>query len=353
MKKIIFAMLSILIIGCIFTGVTTAQTQYVMKFSYADLADPFGGPTSAYALVLKTEVERLSGGRLKIELYPNGQLGDQRSSAEQVREGTIEASGTSTGVLASLYFEKLGVINMPFTFSSMEVARRLFDINNPFTRKLVEECVEKTGIRILGIRAWGGFRQVTNSVRPIHSPDDMKGLKIRTMEIVPHMKLMESLGATPTPIPFLELYTSLQTKVVDGQENPFCNIIAHKFYQVQKYCTLTAHVLGLSTTILNEKWFQSLPDDLKLALITGESIAGSTRSGYGALLDSTGLEKIKSLGMEVYVPTQEEMTMFREKAVPYVKKWMEEELGEDFVAEYLAAVKAVEDEMKAEALSLK
>ncbi|MGB2782357.1 MAG: TRAP transporter substrate-binding protein, partial [Atribacterota bacterium] len=270
----------------------------------------------------------------------------------QVRKGTIEACNISSGVLASLYFEKLGIVDMPFTFSSREVARRLFDINNPFTRKLVVECVEKTGIRILHLLPFG-FRQLTNDVRPIKTPDDMKGLKIRTMEIVPHMKLIESLGATPTPIPFLELYTSLQTKVVNGQENPFSNIIAQKFYQVQKYCTLTGHLLGVGATLINEKWFQSLPDDLKLALVEAERVAQATYNGYGALLGSTGLEKIKSLGMEVYAPTPGEMAMFKEKAVPYVKKWMEGELGADFVAEYLAAVKAVEDEIKAEMESLK
>jgi C4-dicarboxylate-binding protein DctP len=352
MKKFYFILLSILILTSGFIGVVSAQEEYVMKYSHVDVADPFAGATAAYCSVLKSEVERLSGGRIKVEIYPNGQLGDQRSSVEQVRKGTIEAVNISSGVLASLYFEKLGIVDMPFTFSSREVAVRLFDINNPFTRKLVEECIEKTGIRILNLLPFG-FRQLTNDVRPIRTPDDMKGLKIRTMEIVPHMKLIESLGATPTPIPFLELYTSLQTKVVDGQENPFSNIIAQKFYQVQKYVTLTGHLLGVGATLINEKWYQSLPDDLKLALIEAESVAQATYNGYGALLGSTGLEKVKSLGMEVYAPTPEEMAMFREKAVPYVKKWMEEELGEEFVAEYLAAVKAVENEIKAEMESLK
>lgn len=352
MRKFFFVILSILILISGFIGVVSAQVEYVMKYSHVDVADPFSGATAAYASTLKAEVERLSGGRIKVEIYPNGQLGDQRSSVEQVRKGTIEAANISSGVLASLYFEKLGILDMPFTFSSREIAVRLFDINNPFTRKLVEECVEKTGIRILNLLPFG-FRHLTNDIRTIKSPDDMKGLKIRTMEIVPHMKLIESLGATPTPIPFLELYTSLQTKVVDGQENVFANIINQKYYQVQKYVTLTGHLLGVGATLINEKWFQSLPDDLKLALIEGERVAQTTYNGYGALLGSTGLEEIKSLGMEVYAPTPEEMAMFKEKAVPYVKKWMEEKLGEDFVAEYLAAVKAVEDELKAEVESLK
>jgi len=126
MKKILFVILSILIIGSAFIGVVTAQEQYVMKYSWADPADPLSQPTSAYASTLKAEVERLSGGRLKVELYPAGQLGDQRSSVEQVRKGTIEGANLTTGVLASPYSLKLAIIEMPFTFSSMEVARRLF-----------------------------------------------------------------------------------------------------------------------------------------------------------------------------------------------------------------------------------
>jgi C4-dicarboxylate-binding protein DctP len=352
MKKIFFVILSILIIGSVFSGVVTAEEEYVMKLSIGDQPDPFKSFTPAYCAVLKSEVERLSSGRLKVEIYPSAQLGDNRSSAEQVRKGTIESAALATGILASLYFEKLGVVELPFSFSSVEVPRRLFDMNNPFTKKLVEEFLEKTGIRILSILPYG-FRHLTNNVRPVHSPNDMKGLKIRVPEIVPWMKLIESLGATPTPIPFLETYTSLQTKVVDGQENPLSLIEAMKFYQVQKYLTLTGHICGISANIVNEKWFQSLPDDLKLALVVGDKVAQTTSIGFASLLDSANLEKLKSLGMEVYAPTPEEMAMFKEKAVSYVKKWMEEELGTDFVAEYLAAKEAVENEIKAEVESLK
>jgi len=352
MKKIIFAMLIILIIGCIFTGMTTAQTQYVMKMSHNGTGDPFTCPISANSQVLKTEVERLSGGRIKVEIYPAGQLGDNRSSVEQVRKGTIEAVNTSTGILASLYFKKLGILDMPFMFSSVEAASRALDANNPFIKKLIEECAEKTGIRILSMFPFGA-RQLTNNVRPIHSPDDMKGLKIRVMEIVPHMELIKSLGATPTPIPYTELYTSLQSNVVDGQENPLVNIYNAKFYQVQKYCTLTGHVMGISSTLVNEKWFQSLPDDLKLALVEANKVADTTVVGLGSIMNSVDVEKLISEGMEIYAPTPEEMAMFREKAVPYVKKWMEGEFGVDFVSEYLAYVKATEDGIKAEVESLK
>jgi len=105
--------------------------------------------------------------------------------------------------------------------------------------------------------------------------------------------------------------------------------------------------------LINEEWYQSLPDDLKVALVEAERVAQATYNGFGALLGATGLEELKSLGMEVYAPTPEEMQMFKDKAVPYVREYMEEELGEEFVAEYLKAVELVEEEIKLEAMSLK
>ncbi len=331
----------------VFGGIGNTQEEYVMKFGWADPPDPLGHATSAYAVVLKAEVERLSGGRIKVELYPTGQLGDQRSGTEQVRRGTIEAYNISSGVLASLYYPELGIFDMPFSFSSREVARRVFDSQNPFTRKLIEDCAQKTGIRFTLIPF--GFRYVTNNTRPIRTPDDMKGLKIRTMEIVPHMKVIEALGASPIPIPFLELYTSLQTGVADGQENTFQNVISQKLYQVQKYLTLTGHLMGVGATLISEKWYQSLPDDLKVALVEAERVAQITYNGFGQLLDTLALDQLKEYGMEIYSPTPEELQMFKEKTVPYVREWMEQEVGPELVAEFLAAIEAAEEELKIEA----
>jgi C4-dicarboxylate-binding protein DctP len=347
MKKKILIILIVLMILSIFNVSIIAKEEYVLKYGTADIVDPFSGPTPAYASVFKSEVERLSGGKIKVELYPNAQLGDQRSMTEQVRQGTLESCNIASGVLASLYYEKLGIFDMPFTFSSAEVIRRVVDVNNTFTKKMIQECAEKTDIRILSVVPLG-FRHVTNNVRPIHTPDDMEGLKIRTMEVVPHIKLFEALGANPTPIPFYEVYTSLQTNVVDGQENPFAMILAQKFYQVQDYLTLTGHVYGICLNIISEKWLQTLPEELKEVVIEADRVAAITFNGMNALVGAVGLEEVKEKGMEVYAPSAEEIAMFREKAVPAVKEWMSEQFGSDFVEEYLAVVKQAEEEIKAE-----
>ena len=129
--------------------------------------------------------------------------------------------------------------------------------------------------------------------------------------------------------------------------------MAQKFYQVQKYLTLSGHLMGVGASLINEEWFQALPDELKLAVIEGERVATITYTGLGELLDTLALEKLQEYGMEVYAPSPEEMRMFRDQAVPYVKKWMEEQLGAEFVAEYLGAIEAAEKELTAEVEALK
>lgn len=351
MRKPIFCMFLCLILFMAFRAVIADQ-EYVIKYSHVAVADPNKQSSSAKAEVFKAELEKLSAGRIKVEIFPSGQLANLRSSVQQVRKGTIHIADISSGVLASLYYPPLEIVDMPYVFSSRATARMVLDNQNPFTKKLIEDCAKKTGIRILSLGPFG-FRHMTNNVRPIRTPDDMKGLKMRTMEIVPHMKLMESLGATPVPIPWLELYTSLQTKVVDGEETTVQNITMGKLYQVQKYLTLTGHVMGVGAFLCNEKWYQSLPDDLKTALVEAEKVARLTYDGFGELLDTVGTEKVKSRGMQVYSPTPQEMQMFRDKANPYVRKWMEKKHGREFVSEFLASVKAAEKQLTKEMESTK
>jgi C4-dicarboxylate-binding protein DctP len=198
-------------------GSVITKEEYVIRYSHLGVADPNIQASSAKAVVFKAELERLTGGRMRVDIFPSGQLAGQVSSVQQVRKGTIHIADISSGVLASLYYEPLEVFDMPYLFSSRATARMVLDNENAFTEKLIEGCVKKSGVRILSLGLFG-YRHMTNNVRQIRTPDDMKGLKMRTMEIRPHMKLMESCGARPIPIPWLELYTSLQTKVVDGEE---------------------------------------------------------------------------------------------------------------------------------------
>lgn len=345
------AVLAILVLAVSALPLFAADTgaQYTIKFSWADPADPLKQSTSAYALVFQQEAERLSGGKIKVELYPAGQLGDQRSSTEQVARGTIQMTNISSGVLASLYFPKLEILDMPFLFTSREHASRVLNVQtNPFMSKLNNDLMKSTGIRLLNVVPFGP-RHLTNNVRRIRTPADVKGLKIRTMEIVPHQKLIESMGGTPVPIPFLELYTALQTKVVDGEENTIQNILAQNYFEVQKYLTISNHVMGVGATLINEKFYQSLPADVRAALIEADHVAQMVYNGLAQVLDATGIEALRQKGMDIYYPTPAEYKSFQDVAIPYVRKYMEQKVGAAFVKDFLQSIDDISNQMQQEA----
>ncbi|MHC4572512.1 MAG: TRAP transporter substrate-binding protein [Planctomycetota bacterium] len=329
----------------VFPKAVVGEHEFVIKYSHLAVPDPTIQASSAHAVVFKAQLEKLSNGRIRVDIFPSGQLAGQVSSVQQVRKGTIHIADISSGVLASLYYPPLEVLDIPYVFPSRAAARMVLDNHNPFTKKLIEQCTRKYGIRILALAPFG-FRHMTNNVRPIRTPEDMTGLKIRTMEIVPHMKLMESLGATPVPVPWLELYTSLQTKVVDGEETTLQNIVMGKLYQVQEHLTLTGHLMGVGAFLCNEKWYQSLPEDLKSALIETEKTARQTYDRVGEQLDEQALEKLKAYGMQVHSLTPDQTQMFVNQARPYVRKWMEQNHGKEFVSEFFSAIEAAENQLK-------
>jgi C4-dicarboxylate-binding protein DctP len=318
-----------------------AEPEFVIKYSHAGPANPTLQSSSGAAVVFKHELEKLSNGRIRVDVYPSGQLGGLRSSVHQVRKGTIHLSDISSGVLASLYYPPLEILDMPYVFSSRASAMAALDGDNPVMKQLIEDCAEKTGIRLLSLAPFG-FRSMTNNVRPIRTPADMKGLKVRTMEIVAHRELMESFGARAMPVPWLELYTSLQTNVVDGEETTPQNLLMGKIFQVQKHLTLTNHLMGVGAILCNEQWYQSLPDDIRANLLEAQDVARDAYNRFGEHLDAIALAKIKSR-IQVHEPTPEQMQMFRGAAVPHMRKYMEDRYGQKLVTEFLATTRAAEE----------
>ena len=307
-----------------------AADPQVFRYTTSDPYEPATSATAAQALVLKTQLDALSGGEIKVEIYPNGQLGDQRSVVQQIRRGTIGGGNISVGVLGSLYYPKLGVIDLPFLFKSRWHFRKAMANDNPFIHDLIEEVAKASGVRILSFHPYG-FRHLTNSKRTIRQPSDLAGLKIRTMEIVPHQEMIKALGGTPVPIPFLELYTSLQTGVVDGEENTPSNVILQKFYQVQKYMTLDQHLMTVGAIIINDKWFKGLSPELRKAVIDADMEGRLAHDGVGAVQDVLAIDQIEKFGTEVTRLSPQEMESFRKAAVVPVRAWANEQWGKEFV----------------------
>lgn len=278
-------------------------------------------------LLFKDYVEKESDGRIKVEVYPNGQLGGERQQVEAVSLGTLDMSIPAGSVVAN-FDESFLVFDLPFLFKTREAALAACD--GDFGKK-VAAGLESLNIINLGW-AENGFRFITNNVRPIRKPEDLKGLKIRTMENPIHMATFKALGANPTPMAFGELYTALQQKTVDAQENPVGLIHSSKFYEVQKYMSLTGHVFVPCPYIMNKQKFESLPEDLQKVVADGVKVSCDEQRKMLAESADEMFKEIEAGGTTINDLTAEEKDAFvnATKSVydDYIKKYGSELLDE-------------------------
>ena len=317
----------------------------VLKLAHLNAQTPFDVGTAAVAAVFKNELEARTGGALTVEIYPSGTLGNERETMEQVKAGITQSYIASVGGVAPFY-PLIDITSMPFAYNSYEVGCALYD--GPFGQEFAEDIRQKTGLRVLGFVPQGFF-QFTNSSRPIKSPADMKGLKMRTMNNPLHMEFMKSLGAAATPVAWAEIYTALQTKVVDGQHNPITVINLGKLYEVQKYVTLSNHMAGLYVWVISDAWFDGLTPDEKVAVKGAAQAAVIAGRGIDRLIVATekGLPALAEKA-EVYTPTADELQQFKALAIPAAKAFFEKTLGDEGMAwidKYLAAIDVVQKSM--------
>jgi len=326
-----------------------ANTLYaapkVIKLAHLNAQTPFDIATAAVAAVFKNELEARTGGQIKVEIYPSGTLGNERETMEQVKAGITQSYIASVGGVAPFY-PLIDITSMPFAYNSYEIGCALYD--GPFGKEFAEDIRKKTGMRVLGFVPQGFF-QFTNSERPIKSPEDMKGLKMRTMNNPLHMEFMNSLGAAATPVAWAEIYTALQTGVVDGQHNPITVINLGKLYEVQKYITLSNHMAGLYVWVINDAWFNGLSPEEQVAVKGAAEAAIIAGRGIDRLVTATekGLPTVAEK-MEVYTPTADELAKFREVAIPAAKAFFAKTLGDEgtaWIEKYLAAIEDVKQGM--------
>jgi len=340
MKKY-FTILTIVLIalGLLISNVLAGPI--IIKYGHGGPPDPLSLPEQSGAVVFKDYVESRSGGRLKVEIYPACQLGSEREMLEGVQLGTVEMVNTSEGAVAGFYPDILATA-IPYAFKNRRIAWEVLE--GPFGQKLREDIRKATGMRVLTFSD-NGFRNFSNDVRPIHSPEDLKGLKIRTMENPAHMKMVEALGAIPTPIAWAECYNALQMGTVDGQENPVSLIVAKRFYEVQKYATLDGHIFSIDFIWINEDFYQSLSSDLQQIVKDGAVISSLVQRGMKLLTNTLGVDLLKEEGMEVYTPTAEELEKFKKASQEPVLKWLKTKVNPDFLDEFLNAIKEAEEKI--------
>lgn len=325
MKKLSICLVLVSLLGV--CGSSMAAS-YTMKLGWAETADPMDHPCSAAMAVFKDYAENATNGRLEVKLFPAAQLGDAKSMLGQLKRGVIQSCASiPSGMIAGRYYKNMNMFDIPYLFENSTIAWRVINPTTKFFKALAEDMAKQTGIRPLAFFI-EGQRHFTNNTRPIEKVEDMKGLKIRTMEVPAHMEMVKAFGASPTPISWPELYGALQTGVIDGQENPIGNIIYAKLFEVQKYMTLDGHVTLLNTWSVNEKWFNNLPEDIKKAILEAASVAEITNRGFSQVREVVGLKEIKSKGTKISTLTAENFAQFRkisqEKVTPYIRENMDD-----------------------------
>ncbi len=230
-----------------------ASAQDVIKLKLGHVA-PTDEPYHQAAEKFAELVKKNTGGAVEIQIFPNSLLGGQRELLEGLQLGSVDITLTTAAVLSS-FLPKTQVIELPFMFRDSEHVYKVVD--GPLAKEIYEGD-EKKKMKV--IDTWeNGFRIITNIVRPIEKPEDMKGVKIRVMENKMYIEMFKALGANPTPMARGELFTGLQTKVVDGQENPLGQIYTSRFYEVQKYISLTGHTYSPEAVVFSLATWKKIP----------------------------------------------------------------------------------------------
>lgn len=316
----------------------SSGSQEVVEIKLAHSSPAVNDRLEMAAQAFKKYVEEKSNGKIKVTTYPDSQLGAEREELEGVQLGTIEMAALSSGPIPGI-FPKIMVFDLPYLFGTQKAAYEVLD--GPVGKEIMDMMKAKTGIKGL---AWGenGFRHFTNSVKPITQPSDMQGLKIRTMENQAHMAIVKSLGASPTPMPFNEVYTGLQQKTIDGQENPLSLIVSMRFYEVQKYLTLDGHVYNPYILLMNDAFYNGLSDDHKKIVDEGALIWQKVEREENNKQVNAGLNKLISEGTKVTELSPEQLKVFRDASKSVYDTIGKKEVGEELLTKVLKAVEEAE-----------
>ena len=251
--------------------------------------------TTIGAQIFKEEVEKLSEGKLKVTIFPNGSLGGEREAAEGVKLGTLEMTIVTTDGALPAWVPETQVLSIPYLFANKEEA---YDILDNTLQQEFAPLFEEQGFKHLGFTELG-FRHFTNNVREVKTAEDMKGLSIRVQEAPIWFALMKKLGATATPVPFNELYTALSQGMVDGQENPITSIASSRFNEVQKYMVLDGHTYGAQSMVMNKGFYDGLTPELQKCIDDASLVTVTEQRKIINEQEATYLEELKTAGMIV------------------------------------------------------
>lgn len=340
LQRILCSIAALSFIAVSLAAVTsTATAAQTLRLSMnVNQQSPWFEGAKKFAELIEKDTDR----RYKIRIFPNAQLfmGNDQAEISGVQQGTVALEIKDSGWMASVN-DKFSAPLLPFLFPNHEVAAKVLD--GPAGDKLLDLLPK---YNLVGL-AWGvnGFRQITNSVRPIKTPADVRGLKIRTPGARVWLDTWKTLGAAPTAMSFSEVFTALQTGAVEAQENPYSLIWANKFYEVQKYLTQCNYMYAPIIFMMNkDKWDSLSPEDQKIFRRDAKKAMEYER-GIVKKQDKTLPEKLKAQGMQITVLDQNQLNAFKEALQP-VYKDMQPIMGKDIIDLFVS-----ESEKAAQALA--
>ena len=323
-----------LVAALLATLVNPVAAQKVLKVGIGLSEDH---PQGASVKKFSELVSQKTGGKVTAKLFASGSLGNDVSMISSLRGGTQEMTVPDSSTLVNVV-KDFGVLNLPGTFNSEQEADALLD--GPFGKKLLERLPEKG---LIGLAFWeNGFRHVTNSRKPIVKADDFAGMKVRVIQNPLFIETFNKLGANAVPMPFTELYTALEQKAVDGQENPTSTILASKFYEVQKHLVLSKHIYSVWVLLISKKAWDGLSAEEKIAVQEAASEATQFERKTIREFGENALVELKKNGMQITELSAAEHAKLQDKLQPVVAKFSKD-AGEAAAKEMFAELEKIRE----------
>jgi len=292
-----------------------AHAQVQERTFKLGLQNPKGHPLEQGASRFAELVAARSGGKLKVNVFPGGTLGGDQATVSALQGGTVEITVLNSGILAS-QVPDFAVFDFPFMFASAREADAVVD--GPFGQKMHARLADKG---IVGLAYWElGFRNLTNGRKPINTVEDIAGLKLRVIPNAINVDWVKALGANPTPMAFPEVYAGLESRAIDGQENPLSVILANKFFEVQKHLAITNHQYNPQSFVFSKKAWDGLSAD-ELKIVADAAVeAGRFQRQVNREAAAGQLAELKKAGMQVTEFSAAEQAKLRDKLKPVIDK---------------------------------
>lgn len=311
-------------LGLVAAGAAAGAEPIVIKFSHVAAADT---PKGQAADFFKKRAEELTQGRVKVEVYPNSTLYKDKEELEALQLGSVQMLAPVAGKFGPAGVRDFEVFDLPYMFIDEASLHRV--TRGPVGRSLLKKLEARN---MVGLDYWDAGFRVLSSNKPIRTPAEARGQKIRINSSKVNQAIMKSIGALPQTMAFSEVYTALQTGVVDGADGNLPNLYTQKQYEVQKYATLTYHTYSGYVVVVNKPFWQRLPADVRAALETAMKEASAHNDKVAEEDNAKALSAIKASGKtEVHVPTPQEKEQWV-KAMSVVQDEMAPRIGKELVA---------------------